>query len=98
MIRAVVENYAEVDCWKSREHSLVPCLLNAFLDRGNVISGNGASKNFVHEFEVAAARQRFHANLAIAILTVTAALLFVFALNVCFSLDRFTIRNFGRMK
>ena len=98
MIRAVVKDHAEIHCRKSREHSLLPRFLNALFNSGNEISRNRAAENFVHEFEVAAARQRLHADLAVAILAVAAALFLVLALNVGLAFDRFAIRNFRRMQ
>ena len=98
VVRAVIKDHAEIDGRKSRKHSLLPRFLNSFFDGGNEVSRNRAAENFVHEFEIAAARQRLHPDLAIAILAVTAALFLVFALNVGFALDRFAIRNFRRMQ
>src|SRR6267142_3519691 len=91
VVRAVVQDHAEIDCRESCKNPLLPRFLNSFFDRWNKIPRNRTAEDFVYEFKVATARQWLHADFAITILAVTAALLLVLTLNIGPSLDRFTI-------
>src|SRR6202451_1651299 len=73
-------------------------IFNSLLYRRNVVLGNRAAKNIVDEFELAAAHQRLHLDLAIAVLTVSAGLLLMPALHVGLTANRFAIRNFWRLQ
>src|SRR5204862_765860 len=66
--------------------------------RRNIVLGNGSAKNIIDEFEVAAAWQRLHLDLAIAVLSMATGLLLVTALHVGFAADRLPIRNLGRFE
>ena len=59
---------------------------------------NGPAKHRVREFEPGAARQRFHADPAIAELAVAAGLLFMAPLNVRRPPNGFPVRNLRRMQ
>src|SRR5262245_23625294 len=72
--------------------------LNTFFNRWNEIPRNGAAEDFIPEFEVSASWQRFHLDLAIAVLPVTAALLLVLPLYVGLPFDGFAVRYLGRMQ
>src|SRR5205814_8635612 len=72
-------------------------IFNSLFHHMNKVSRNGAAENVVHELEFRASRQRFHFNLAVAILTMAASLLLVTALNVGASANGLAIRNLGRL-
>ena len=69
-----------------------------FSTAGMKFLGIDAAEDLVGEFELAAARQRLHADPAIAELAVTAGLLLVAALDVGRAADRFAIRDLGRLQ
>ena len=57
------------------EESVLRCFDNSLLHRGNELFRNRSAKNLVDEFKSVAARRRFDLDVAIAKLTVAAALL-----------------------
>ena len=98
MIRTVVEHDAEIDHRKSGEVSARRRILDSFFDGRNEVLRNRAAENVVHEFELSAARQRLHLDLAIAVLAVPAGLFLVASLHVGFAANRLPIRNLGRFQ
>ena len=98
VIGPVVENDAEIDDRKSRQISARRGVVNSFFDRGNVVLRNRAAEDVVDELELAAARQRLHLDLAIAVLPVAAGLLLVASLHVGLAANRLAIRNLGRLQ
>ena len=62
------------------------------------MSRNRAAENFVGEFELSAARQRLHADPAVAELAVAAGLLLVAALHVGLAANGLAIGNFRRVQ
>ena len=92
MVLAVVELDLEVHHGDSRPGSpLHARLLDALLHRGDVVPGDGAAEDVVHELEVAAARQRLHPDLAVAELAAAAGLLLVPAVALGRGLDRLPV-------
>ena len=83
---------------KSGQIAFFRGLDDSLFDRGNEVPRNGAAEDFVFEFELSAARQRLHANPAIAELAVAAGLLLVAALHVGLAANGFAIRNLGRVQ
>ena len=69
-----------------------------FLDRGNEPARDRAAEDLVDEFELAAARQRLHLDLAVAELAVAAGLLLVPAVRLDARRDRLAIRNAWRLE
>jgi hypothetical protein len=65
---------------------------------GNEVARHRAAEDFVAELEAAAARQRLHANFAVAKLAVAAGLLLVPALRLGLAADGFAIRHLGRLE
>ena len=98
VIRAVVEDHAEIDHREAGEIAARGRFDNSLLDRGNVVLGNRAAEDLVDELEVAAARQRFHLDLAVAELAVAAALLLVASLHVGLAANGLAIRHLGRLQ
>src|SRR5205807_8850994 len=95
MVAAVVEDYAEI-------HHRIPgkvaagCRFNNALFHGrNVVLGNGSAKDVIHKLKVLAALQRLHLDLAVAILSVAAALLLVPSLDIGLAPDGFAVRDLG---
>src|SRR4029079_2835810 len=91
VIRAVEDRRLEVDHWVAGQEATRACVLDAFLDRRDELARNGATEDVVLELEVAAARQRLDADLAIAELAVAAGLLLVPAVGLGRRGDRFPI-------
>ena len=77
MVLAVVELHLEVDHRVAREEALQARLLDALLDRRDEVLGDRAAEDVVDELEVRAARERLHADPAVAELAVAAGLLLV---------------------
>ena len=98
MIRAVVDGDFEIDHRKAGQKAVGGGFHDSFFDGGNEIARNRAAEDFVGEFELPAARQRLHANPAIAELAVAAGLLLVAALHVGPAANGFAIRNFRRVQ
>ena len=98
VVLPVLEAHAKIDDRITGQESLLARVLNALLHRGNVLARNRAAKDLVDEFEVAAARQRLHRDLAIGELSVSARLLLVTAVRLRRLRDRLAIRNFRRME
>ena len=82
MIRAVEDGGLEVDHRVSGQESAHARVLDPLLDRRDVLPRNRAAEDVVLELEVAAARQRLHADLAVAELPVPARLLLVAAVRL----------------
>ena len=80
VIAAVVDGDLEVDDRVAGEIAARGRLDDAFFDGGDEVARNGAAEDLVGELEAAAARQRLHADLAVAELAVAAGLLLVAAL------------------
>ena len=83
---------------KARQVALFGGFDDAFFDGRDEVPGDGSAEDFVVELELSAARQRLHANPAIAELAVAAGLLLVAALHVGLAADGFAIRNLGRVQ
>ena len=98
MIRAVVEHDAEVDDRIAGEVAAQPRFLDALLDGGNELPRDRAAEDLVDELELAAARQRLHADLAVAELAVAAGLLLVPAVRLDARGDRLAIRDARRLE
>src|SRR5438445_13373396 len=97
MVAAVIEDHAEIHYGKSSQIAARRRFHNSFFYRWNVVPGDGATEDVIHKFKILAALQRFHFDLAVAVLAVTAALLFVATLHVGLAANGFTIRNFRRL-
>src|SRR5437899_11309011 len=98
MIGAVVQHYSEIHHGKAGQKAGLSGLDNSFFHSRNIVSRNRAPEDFVYKLEIGTARQRLHANPAVAELPVTAGLLLMPTLDVGFAPDGLTIRNFGRLE
>src|SRR5712692_4265946 len=98
MIAAVIKDHAEIDNREPRQEATGRSLDNSLFDCRNVVLGDGAAKDVIHEFKILAALQWLHLDLTVAILAVTAALLFVAALHVGATTYRLTIRDFWSLE
>src|SRR5437016_3924706 len=98
MIAAVIKDDAEIDDREPCEESALGRFHDALLDSGNVVARDGAAENVIHELELTAARQRFHLDLAVAVLAVSAGLLLVAALHIRFAADGLAIWHLGRLE
>ena len=92
MIGAVVQDHSEVHHRKSCQISAGGCVFDSLFDGGNIVLGNRAAENVVDEFELAAARQRFHLDFAVAVLAVSAGLFLVLALDVGLAANGLAVR------
>src|SRR6202030_1500496 len=70
------------------------CGANSLLPRGDVVLGDGAAEDVVHELESRPARQRFHTHSANAELAVTSGLLLVLSFGIGLGAYGLAIRNF----
>ena len=98
MIRAVIKRHSEVDDRKTGEVSARSRVFDSFFHGRNEVLWNRAAENVVDEFELSAARQRLHLDLAVAVLAVPASLFLVAALHVGFAANRLAIRNLRRLQ
>src|SRR6476646_7767803 len=98
MIAPVIEDYAEINYGESRQEATRSRLNNSLFHGGNIVLGDGAAEDVIHELKILSALQRFHLDLAVAILALPAALLLVATLYVSASTDGFAIRNFRRLQ
>src|SRR5208337_1747579 len=80
VVRAVIEDDAEVHHREARKVATLRRLDNSLLHRRNVVFRNRAAEDFVDKFEVPAVWQRFHLDFAVAELAMAAALLLVASL------------------
>src|ERR1035441_3154282 len=65
---------------------------------GNELARNRAAEDLIGELKSTAARQRFHANLAVAELAVSPCLLLMAALSLGAAADGFAIRHLGGLE
>ena len=98
VIRAVVDRALEIHHRESGQKAVRGRFHDSLFNGGNEIARDGAAENFVGELEFPAARQRLHANPAIAELAVAAGLLLVAALHVGLAANGFAIRNLRRVQ
>ncbi len=98
MVGTVIEHHTKIDDRESGEIAARGGVADSFFHGRNVILRNRAAKNIVDELELAAARQRFHPDLAVAVLPVATGLFFVTSLHVGLPADRLAIRNLGRLQ
>src|SRR5215471_18154781 len=96
VIRTVVEHDLEVHHRISGQITTRGGVFDSLLDRGNKVPGNRAAKDVVDELELAAAGQRFHLDLAVAVLPVATGLLLVAPLHVGASTNGFAIWHLRR--
>ena len=96
VVRAVVEHHAEIHHGEAGQEAALGGFHNALLHGGDVVLGDGAAEDLVDEFELGAARERFHLDPAVAKLTVTAGLFLMAALDVGVTADGLAVRNFRR--
>src|SRR5206468_6438567 len=89
----VVKRDAEIDDRITGEIAALRSLDDAFFDSRYVVIGNRATENLVYEFEIGAARQRVHLDLAVTVLAMPTRLFFVAALHVGVAADGFAIRH-----
>src|SRR5258708_15823309 len=93
----MLQTHAEVDDGIACQEAFDPRVLNALLDRRNVLPGDGASEDLVDELEVTPARERLHGDLAVGELSVTARLLLVTPVGLGQLGDRLAVRHLRRM-
>src|SRR5690348_14649770 len=98
VVGAVVEDHSEIHHRVAGQEAALRRLHNALLYCGNEVTGDGAAENVVNELKVAAARQRLHLDLAVAVLAVPPGLLLVPALHVGFAADGFAVGHLGRLQ
>ena len=98
MIRTIVQDDFEIDSRIPCDNAFFPCLQNSFFDGGYVVLRDRPSKNLILEFEVFSPGKGLHFDVHMPILTPSTCLLFVFVLDIRFSLDRFFIGNFRRFE
>src|SRR5215471_21273255 len=98
VIRTVVEHDLEVHHRISGQITARGGVFDSLLDRGNKVPGNGSAKDVVDELELAAAWQRFHFDLAVAVLAVAAGLLLVAPLHVGLTANRLAVGNLRRLQ
>ena len=91
VVGAVVDGHLEVDHREAGEVAAQPGLLDALLDGRDELPRDGAAEDVVLEREVGAARQRLHADLAVAELPVAARLLLVPAVRLGAGGDRLAV-------
>ena len=93
METSVVEGGFDVDDGIARQHAVGQALHQPLLNGGNVLLGHGAAHHFVGKFKVLLAR--FKADLAVAVLPVSARLFLVLALHVRLPADGLLIGDGG---
>src|SRR4029453_1073526 len=98
MERAVVHDRLEVHDGVAGQVPAQARLLDPFLDRWHELAWNGAAEDVVLEAEVAAARQRLHADLAVAELAMAAGLLLVAPVRLDGRGDGLAVRNPGGLQ
>src|SRR5260370_24322191 len=98
VVDAVVEVLTKIDHGEAGKVSPGRGFDDSLFHRRNEVLGNGAAENMVHKFKLFSALQRFHLDLAIAVLAVSAALLFVTTLNIGLAANGLTIRNLRRFE
>ena len=98
VVRTVVEDDPEIDHREAGQVAAPGGVANAFFDGRNEVLRNGAAEDVVDELELAAARQRLHLDLAVAVLAVAAGLLLVAALHVGLAADGLAVRDLGRLQ
>src|SRR5258708_19825970 len=94
----MLQTHAEVDDGIACQEAFDPRVLNALLDRRNVLPGDRASEDLVDELEVAPARERLHRDLAFGELSVTARLLLVPPMSLGQLGYRLAVRHLRRME
>ena len=94
MIRTVVEHNSEINHRKSGQITAGGCVFDSLFNGRNIVPGNRPAENVIDEFELRSARQRLNFDLAIAVLTMAASLLFVSSLHVSPAANGFAIRDF----
>ena len=90
---SVIEDGPDVDNGVARQHAVGQALHQTLFNGGNILLGNGAAHDLIHELEVLLAR--LEADLAVAVLPVAARLFFVLALDVRFAADGLLVGNGG---
>ena len=98
MVLPVVKDRAEIHHREARQIAALGGGADALLHRRNVVLGNGAAEDIVHELESRAARQRLHAHAADAELAVAAGLLLVLAFGVGFGAYGLAVGHLGRLQ
>ncbi len=98
MVRAVVEDHPEIDHRVAGEVAAQARLLDAFFHGGYELPRDRAAEGFVHELELAAARQWLHANLAVAKLAMAAGLFLVAPVGLDLGGDGLAVRDAGRLQ
>ena len=98
MVAAVEDGDLEVDDGVAGEIAARGGFDDSLFDGGNEVARDCAAEDFVGELEAGAARQRLHANFAVAELAVAAGLLFVAAVGLGLGADGFAIGNLGRLE
>src|SRR6185369_16220657 len=94
----VVDGDLEIDHGVAGQVSIGGSVHNALFHSRNEILGDRTSKNFIGELEIAATRERFHLDPAIAELAMTAGLLLVASLNVGPAANGFAIGDLRRFE
>ena len=100
VVGAVVEDCAKVHHRIAGEVAPGGGVFDSLFDGGNKVAWDGAAEDVVDEleFNFGVARQRFHLDLAVAVLAVAAGLLFVASLNVGLAAYGFAIRHLRRLQ
>src|SRR6185437_6092029 len=91
MVAAVEERDLEVDHRIARQISASGRLMDSLLDRRDVLPWDRPAKDIVHKDNAAAPRQRFHTDLAVAKLAMSASLLLMTALRLGMPADGLAI-------
>ncbi len=98
MVRAVEHRDLEVHHRVARQVPAHPRILDALFDCGHELARDRPAEDVVGELEVAAARHRLHADLAVAELPVAAGLLLVAAVRLDRHGDGLAIRDARRLE
>ena len=82
MIGAVEEDRPHIDHRETRQDPVFESLLDSVVDRRDVLPGNPSTRDLVDELVAAAGTGRFEADEDVAVLTLTARLTDVLALDL----------------
>ena len=96
MVAAVVQHGAQPGHGVARQHAVRQALDEALLHGGDVLLGHAAAHHLFGELELAL--KRLEAHLAVAVLPVAAALLFVLALRLHRLADGLAVGDLGRLE
>ena len=94
MVRAVIQIYFDVDHWIACQDTGLERFAHAFFYGWNVLTRYGAADDCFREGNTAAEFARAEFEPYITVLTVAAALFFVFAFNFACAADCFAVSDF----